>query len=112
LLGQSHWKWPTPWQQWHLMSDVHPVGTEDDERFVVAAPYETKVLLWSVARGAAIEGVDDVEGVRETEGVIEERAPEGIAVLDGVVGAERGMKEVFVFIVWHPCKSFSTNITS
>jgi hypothetical protein len=39
--------------------------------------------------GAAVEGVDDVEGAREGEGVIEKRAPEGVAVLDGAVGAMR-----------------------
>jgi hypothetical protein len=38
--------------------------------------------------GAAVEGVDDVEGAREGEGVIEKRAPEGVAVLDGVIGAK------------------------
>jgi hypothetical protein len=82
------------------MSDVRPVGTEDDEGFAAAAACETEVLLGSVQWGAAVEGVDNIEGVWEAEGVIEERAPEGIAVLDGAVGAERGVKEVFVFIVW------------
>jgi hypothetical protein len=41
-----------------------------------------------------------VEGAREAEGAIEERAPEGVPVLDGVIHAEQGMKEVFVFIGW------------
>jgi hypothetical protein len=75
LLEQSHWKWPIPWKQWHLMSDVHPVGTVDDEGFATATPCETDVLLGSVVRGAIAEGVDDVEGAWEAEGVIEERAP-------------------------------------
>jgi hypothetical protein len=39
-----------------------------------------------------------VEGGCEAEFVIKERAPEGIAVLDGAVDVERGMKEVFIFI--------------
>jgi hypothetical protein len=95
------------------MSNVRPVGTVDDEGFAAAAPYETEVLLGSVVRGAAAKDVDDIKGAREAEGVIvEERAPEGIAVLDGAVGAEQGMKEVFIFVVWRPCNSFSTNIAS
>jgi hypothetical protein len=94
------------------MSDVRPVGTVDDEGFAAAAPYETEVLLGSVAWGAAIEGVNDVEGAREAEGVIEERAPEGIVVLDGAIGAERGVKEVFIFVGWRPYNSFSANIAS
>jgi hypothetical protein len=54
------------------MSDVHPVGTVDDEGFAAAAPYETEALLRSVAWGAAIEGVNDVEGAWDAEGVVEE----------------------------------------
>jgi hypothetical protein len=41
-----------------------------------------------------------VEGAREVKGVIEERALEGIAVLDGVIDVGRGVKEVFIFISW------------
>jgi hypothetical protein len=82
------------------MSDVGPVEMVDEEGFVVPAPYKTKALLKSVARGAIAEGVDDMEGAREAEGVIEEQAPEGIAVLDGVVDARQGLKEVFIFISW------------
>jgi hypothetical protein len=67
---------------------VHLVGTMDEEGFVVATPCETEALLGSIAWGVVAEGVDDVEDAREAEGVIEEQAPEGIAVLDGVVGAE------------------------
>jgi hypothetical protein len=52
-----------------------------------------------------------VEGGCEAEVVIEEHAPEGVAVLDGVIDAE-GMKEVFVFISWQPCNSFSAYIAS
>jgi hypothetical protein len=54
------------------MSDVSPVGTVDDEGFDAAATYETEVLLGSVARGAVVDGVNDVEGAQEAEGVIEE----------------------------------------
>jgi hypothetical protein len=88
------------------MFDVRSIGTVDDEGFATAAPCETEVLPEPVAQGAAVEGVDDVEGAQEAEGVIEERAPEGVAVLDGVVGVERGMKEVFIFIVWRPYNFF------
>jgi hypothetical protein len=70
------------------MSYVHPVGTMDDEGLATAAPYEMEVLLGSVAWGAVAEGVDKMEGAWEAEGVIEERAREGVVVLDGVVGAE------------------------
>jgi hypothetical protein len=94
------------------MSDVHPVGTVDDEGFAAAAPYETEALLRSVAWGAAIEGVNDVEGAWDAEGVVEERALEGVAVLDGAVGAERGVKELYVFISWRPCNFFVANIAS
>jgi hypothetical protein len=81
------------------MSDVLPVETVDGEGFATAAPCEIEVLLGYVAQGAA-EGVDDVEGAREGKGVIEERAPKGVAVLDGAVGVEGGTKEVFIFIIW------------
>jgi hypothetical protein len=54
------------------MSDVRLVGTVDDEGFVAAAPYKIEVFLGSIARGAATEGVDDIEGARGVEGVIEE----------------------------------------
>jgi hypothetical protein len=94
------------------MFDVRPVGIVDNEGFAVAAPYETEVLLGYVARGAAAEGVDDIEGGQEAEGVIEEWAPEGVAVLDGAIGAEWGVKEVFIFVDWHPCNSFLINIAS
>jgi hypothetical protein len=73
------------------MSDVCPVETMDEEGFDAAAataPYETKALLESVVRGAVAEGVDDMEGAREAEGAIEERALEGVAILDGAVGAK------------------------
>jgi hypothetical protein len=53
------------------MSDVRLVGTVDDEGFAATAPCETKVLLGFVARGAAVEGVDDVKGAWEAEGVTE-----------------------------------------
>jgi hypothetical protein len=70
------------------MSDVRPVGTVDDEGFAAAASCETEVLLGSIVWGAIVEGVDDMEGLWEAEGVIEERAPKGVPVLDGAVGAE------------------------
>jgi hypothetical protein len=41
-----------------------------------------------------------VEGGHEAEFVIEERSPEGVAVLDGAIDVERGVKEVFIFISW------------
>jgi hypothetical protein len=52
-----------------------------------------------------------VEGAREAEGVIEECDPKGVAVLDGTVGAERGVK-IFDFVVWRPYHSFSANMES
>jgi hypothetical protein len=82
------------------MSDVRPVGIVDKEGFATPTPYKTEALLGSVARGAIVEGVDNVEGGREAEVVIEERAPEGVAVLDGAIDVERGVKEVFIFIGW------------
>jgi hypothetical protein len=91
---------------------VHPVGTVDEEGFAASAPCKTEDLLGFVARSVAVEGVDNVEGGREAEVVVEERAPEGIAVLDGVVDVERGMKEVFIFIDWRPYNSFSASIAS
>jgi hypothetical protein len=72
LLGQSRQKSPVPWQWWHLMSDVHQVGTVDEEAFAAAAPCETEALLGSIAWDAIVEGVDNVEGAWEAECVIEE----------------------------------------
>jgi hypothetical protein len=54
------------------MSDVRPVGIVDEEGFAAPAPYKTEALLRSIARGAVVEGVDDVEGGREAKFVIEE----------------------------------------
>jgi hypothetical protein len=88
------------------MSDVRPVGIVDEEGFAAPAPCKIEDLLGSVAQGAVVEGVDDVEGGREAKFVIEERAPEGVAVLDGAADVEQGMKEVFVFISWRPYNSF------
>jgi hypothetical protein len=51
-----------------------------------------------------------MEGGCEAYVVIKERAPEGVAVQDGAVDAEPGVKEVFIFIGWRPCNSFSANI--
>jgi hypothetical protein len=82
------------------MSDVRPVGTVDAEGFTAPAPCKTEALLGSIARGAVVEGVNDMEGGREAEVVVKERAPEGIAVQAGAVDAERDMKEVFIFIGW------------
>jgi hypothetical protein len=70
------------------MSDVRPVGTVDEGGFAAPVPYKTEGLLRSVARDAVVEGVDDMEGCHEAEFVIEERAPEAVAVLDGVVDVE------------------------
>jgi hypothetical protein len=75
-------------------------------------PVKQKSYSGPKPQGAVAEGVDNVEGARDAEGVIEEQAPEGVAVLDGVIGAERGVKEVFIFTVWQPCNSFSANIAS
>jgi hypothetical protein len=94
------------------MSDVHQVGTVDEEAFAAAAPCETEALLGSIAWDAIVEGVDNVEGAWEAECVIEEWAPEGVEVLDGAIGAESGVKEVFVFVIWWHCNSFLANISS
>jgi hypothetical protein len=80
------------------MSDVHPVDSVDEEGFAAPAPCKTEALLGSIAQRAIVEGVDDMEGGHEAKFVVEEWAPEGIAVLDRVIDDERGMKEVFVFI--------------
>jgi hypothetical protein len=48
-MGQSHWMWPIPWQRWHLMFDVRPVGKVDEEGFAALAPCKTEALLGSVA---------------------------------------------------------------
>jgi hypothetical protein len=53
------------------MSDVRPVGTVDEEAFATA-PCKTEILLRYVAWGAIVEGVNNMEGAREAEGVIEE----------------------------------------
>jgi hypothetical protein len=94
------------------MFNVRPRGMVDEEGFAAPAPYKTEALLRSVARGAVVEGVDDVEGGHEAEFVIEEQAPKGVAVLDGATDVERGMKEVFIFIGSQTCNSFSANIAS
>jgi hypothetical protein len=61
------------------MSDVPLVGIVDEEGFAaVAAPCETEALLRSVARGAVVEGIDDVEGAQKADGVIEEQTLEAI----------------------------------
>jgi hypothetical protein len=84
----------------------------DKEGFVVPAPCEIEALFGSIAWGVAVEGVNEVEGAREAEGVIEVQVPKGVAILDGVVVAGRDMKEVFIFVGWRPCNSFSVNIAS
>jgi hypothetical protein len=94
------------------MSDMRLVEMVNEEGFIVPVPCETEALLGSIARGAIAEGVDDMEGVREAEGVIEEWALEGVAVLDGAVDAGWGLKDVFIFVGWRSCNSFSANITS
>jgi hypothetical protein len=94
------------------MSDVRPVETVDKEGFVVPAPCKIEVLFGSIAWGVVVESVDDVKGALEAEGFIEVQVLEGIAVLDGVVVARRGVKEVFIFVGWWPCNSFSANIAS
>jgi hypothetical protein len=88
------------------MSDVRLVETVDEEGFATAPPYKTEALLESVVWGAVTEGINDMEGAREAKGVLEEQAPEGIAVLDGDVDDGRGMKEFFIFVGWQPSNSF------
>jgi hypothetical protein len=73
------------------MSDVRPVGTVEEKGFAAPAPCKIEALLESIARGAIVEGVNDVDG----------------AIDDG-----RGMKEVFVFIIWRPYNSSLANIAS
>jgi hypothetical protein len=51
-----------------------------------------------------------MEGEREAKGVVEEQAPEGVVVLDGVIDVGRGVKEFFIFVGSQPCNSFSANI--
>jgi hypothetical protein len=65
------------------MSDVQLVQTVDEEGFVVPAPCKTEALLGSIVRGAVVEGVDDMEGACEAEGVIEELTPGSVVVLNG-----------------------------
>jgi hypothetical protein len=80
------------------MSDVRLVGTVDEEVFAAPMPCKTEALLRFVAWGTVVECVDDVEGGREVEFIIDLWAPEGVAVLDGVADVEWGVKEVFLFI--------------
>jgi hypothetical protein len=54
------------------MSDMHPVGTMDEEGFAAPAPCKTEALLRSVVRGAVVESIDDVEGGCEAKSVVEE----------------------------------------
>jgi hypothetical protein len=54
------------------MSDVRPVGTVDEEGFAAPVPCKTEALLRSIARGVAVEGVNNVDGGREAEFFIEE----------------------------------------
>jgi hypothetical protein len=59
-----------------------------EEGFAAPALCKTEALLGSVARGAIVEGVNDMEGGCEAEVVTEERVPEGVAVRDWVIDAE------------------------
>jgi hypothetical protein len=54
------------------MYDVCPIGMVDEEGFAAPAPYKIEALLRSVARGAIVEGVNDVEGGHEAKFIIEE----------------------------------------
>jgi hypothetical protein len=54
------------------MSDVRLVETVDEEGFATPAPCKIDVLLGSVARGAVVEGVNDMEGGRQAKVVVEE----------------------------------------
>jgi hypothetical protein len=89
------------------MSDVRPVEIVDDEGFIAIVPCKIEGILRSIAYGAAPEGVNDVEAARQADGVVEERALEGIAVLDEVIDASRGVREVFILLVGIPAIFFS-----
>jgi hypothetical protein len=52
------------------MFDARPIGTVDEEDFA-NVPCEIESLLGSVVHGVVAEGVDDIEGAREVEGVTE-----------------------------------------
>jgi hypothetical protein len=65
------------------MSDVRSVGTVDEEGFTAPVPCKIEVLLGSVAQGAVVEGVNDVEWGHEGKVVVEERTPDVIAVRMG-----------------------------
>jgi hypothetical protein len=65
------------------MSDVQLVQTVDKEGFVVPAPYKTEALLGSIVWGVVVEGVNDMEGACEAEGVIDELTPGSVVVLNG-----------------------------
>jgi hypothetical protein len=54
------------------MSNVQPVRMVDEEGFATPAPCKTEALLGSIARGAVVEGVDDVEEGHEAEAVVKE----------------------------------------
>jgi hypothetical protein len=84
---------------------------DDEEGFAASAPCRIEDLLVSEARGAGGGGVVDVEGAREAEGVVEERAEEGGAVLDGVIEGGLDVMELLT-LSWRPCNSFSANIAS
>jgi hypothetical protein len=44
------------------MSDMRSIGTVVEEGFTAPTPCKTEALLGSIARGAVVEGVDDMEG--------------------------------------------------
>jgi hypothetical protein len=109
LLGQSRWKWPTPWQRQHLISEVRPMDVVDDEDGFPAARGAGGVV--SKARGVG-GGVVNVEGAREVEGVIKKWAVAGAHKVEGVVDGWRGVNELFTLVGCRPCNSFSANIAS
>jgi hypothetical protein len=100
---------PTPWQRWHLISEVRPVDVIDDEDGFAVAWGAGGVVF--EAWGAS-GGVIDVEGAREVEGLIEKQAVAGAREVEGVVDVWRGINELFNLVGCRPCNSFSANIAS
>jgi hypothetical protein len=59
----------------------------DEEGFTAVLPCKIEGILESIACGTAPKGVNDVEAACQADGVVEEWAPEGVAVLDEVIDA-------------------------
>jgi hypothetical protein len=63
------------------------------------------------ARGAD-DGVVDVEGAHEVEGVIKKWAIAGAREVEGVIDVWRDVNELFTLVGCRPYNSFSANIAS